>query len=893
MPTGTTAEQTRLLSTKLYAPALGTTLIPRPRLTDRLNEGGRRPCTVLSAPAGFGKTTLLTEWLSRRTGRSGWVSLDRNDNDPALFWAYVVTAFRELDADIGRLALSRLFTPDDVPIQETLSTLINDVARTGEDFVLVLDDYHEIENPLIHEGVAFLLERMPAHLHLVIASRSAPPIPLARLRGQGKLVELTPVDLRFTPVEASAFLTGVMGLEVSPGAVAALERRTEGWIAGLQLAALSMRGRGDVEAFVDSFSGDHRHIADFLVEEVLDRQPERLRTFLLNASVLQRMCGPLCEAVTGDPAARDALEELERGNLFVVHLDDRREWYRFHHLFADVLQARLASRHPDAVPGLHARAAAWFESHDLHAEAVHHALAARDVDRAADLVERSWRVMDRRFQSATWLTWVEALPLDIVLTRPVLTLGYGWALLDSGRIDEGEVRLDQATERLEAGKEGAEVVIADAREFESLPGTMAAARAYVAQARGDLGATERHAREALDLLPRSDPFYRGIPAVIVGMAQWARGELREAHASFADAVHSFQLAGNALYTLSALWAVGELLRQQGRLSEAATTFERALRLDDPVGDKRAHAHRGMASVLLERGDHDGAEAHLREAATAPGEHGHRWHLAMADALEARGDLEGALECVHRAQETHHPGPLPDIPPIHASRARILVGMGRLREALDWAGAEGISLDGEVTYLSEHPMLTLARLHLARMEHGERTPDTLLDSLRRIHDAAESGGRPRGAIEALVLQSRYHAFLGDGQQAGECLDRALDLAESEGFVQVFLQDADGVRPLIREAVARGPHRAVARRLSAALVAVADEGRGTARGLVDPLTRREVEVLRLVAAGLKNRDLAKQLFISESTAKRHLANTYRKLGVTHRTEAVAKANDLRLL
>ena len=442
MPTAAVSRAERLLTTKLHVPTPTGGLVPRRRLVHRLDEGAPR-LTLVVGPAGFGKTTLVAEWLADWSDSVGWVSLDAGDNDPSLFWGYVLAALQQAGVDVGDKVPAMLFAPEPIPPATVLTALINEIARFDGSLALVLDDFHVVDDPGIHEGVAFLLEHMPPSLRLIVISRRELPFPVARLRSQGDLLELTPTELRFTPGEIQTFLEDVMGLILSPEAVSGLERRTEGWIAGLQLAALSMRSRDDPEAFAHAFSGDHRHVADLLVEEVLQREKPEIRSFLLRTSVLERMSAPLCEAVTGVPDGRAMLEELERRRLFVVGLDDRREWFRFHHLFADVLRNRLARVAPDLIPGLHASASRWLEARGLLPEAVHHARSSADVHLLADLVERSWRAMDRDFQAAKWLKWVEPLPSDVIWARPVLTMGVGWALLDTGRIEEAVPYLDR------------------------------------------------------------------------------------------------------------------------------------------------------------------------------------------------------------------------------------------------------------------------------------------------------------------------------------------------------------------------------------------------------------------------------------------------------------------
>ena len=444
-----------LLETKLYVPRSRRGLVPRPRLSERLDRGTASKLTLVSAPAGFGKTTLLTEWLAAGPAApagerlAAWLSLDRADNDPASFWTYVIAALRTVASEVGESALTLLQAPRPPPIETVLTALLNDLGATADDIVLVLDDYHVIDAPEVQDGMAFLLDHLPPWLHVVIASRADPALPLARWRARGELVEIRAAELRFTPDEAAAYLNEMMGLQLTAQDVAALEARTEGWIAALQLAALSMQGRDDVAGFIAGFAGDDRYVVDYLAEEVLQRQPDRVQAFLLQTSILGRLSGPLCDAVTGQGGGKAMLEALDRGNLFLVPLDDRRRWYRYHHLFADVLQARLLDEQPGQVPGLHRRASAWYQQNGEQSVAIGHALAAQDFGRAADLIERAIPAMRMTRQEATVHGWLKALPDEVVRVRPMLSFAVAGALLTGGEPEEVEVRLRDAERWLE------------------------------------------------------------------------------------------------------------------------------------------------------------------------------------------------------------------------------------------------------------------------------------------------------------------------------------------------------------------------------------------------------------------------------------------------------------
>src|SRR5919199_1811962 len=522
-----------ILATKLYLPPPRPNLVVRPRLIARLNDGLRHKLTLISAPAGFGKTTLLSAWVAGRAESTAWLSLDEGDSDPIRFLTYVVAAVQSIAPTIGAEVMAALQSSQPPPTETLLTALLNDLATIPGQVVLVLDDYHLIDARAVDTALSFLLEHLPAQLHLVLATREDPQLPLARLRVRSQLIEVRAADLRFTAGEAATFLTEVMDLDLSADHIAALEERTEGWIAGLQLAGLSMQGRTDIPGFIQAFAGDHRYIADYLIDEVLRRQSEHVRHFLLQTAILDRLSGPLCDAITGQQGGTARLEALERGNFFVVPLDDRRQWYRYHHLFGEVLAAHLRAEHPDLVATLHRRASMWYEQHGLAAEAIHHALAAADVERAADLIEVTVPATQRSRQEATLLGWLMALPDAVVRRRPVLSAAYASTLMSTGRFDGVEQRLHDAERWLDTAVDtharpypeethpsaatgpepGRRMVVVDDEAFRRLPGAITVARAAMALAMGDGAQTLNYARRALDLI-LGERGSGGCPAVV-------------------------------------------------------------------------------------------------------------------------------------------------------------------------------------------------------------------------------------------------------------------------------------------------------------------------------------------------------------------------------------------
>src|ERR671914_660955 len=732
---------TPILATKLYVPPPRPRAVLRLRLTGHLNGGLNGKLTLVSAPAGFGKTTLLGEWVAGCERPVAWLSMDEEDNDPTRFLAYFVAALQTIAPDIGEGVLGVLQSPQPPPIESILTALLNEIDTVPDDFVLVLDDYHVIDGSAVEEALSFVLEHLPPGMHLVIATREDPQLPLARLRARGQLSEVRADDLRFTPDEAAEFLNEAMGLSLSKEDIAALETRTEGWIAGLQLAALSMRGREDVSGFVRAFAGDNRYILDYLVEEVLQRQPERIRSFLLQTSILERLSGPLCDAVTGQEEGNALLETLERGNFFVVPLDDKRQWYRYHHLFADVLHARLLAEQPDRVLELHRRGRAGDGRDDGPSEASQHALAAEDFERAAGLVELAALEMLGSSQETLYRRLM-ALPDEVVRVRPVLSVYYAFALLGRGGFEAFDAHLRDAERWLATSAETSErreapsvdMVVVDEVAFRSLPGTIAVARAYHAGALGDVFCAADHARRALDLLPDDDHLWRGAAASLLGIAYWTLGDLEAAHRSFAEGVSHQQMTGHVRFQIAGTYILADIRIAQGRLNEAVRTYEQSLQVATEQGEPvwgTANLYVGLSELHRERGDLEAAKQHLLRSKEL-GEHGglpetrYRWYVAMARIKEAQGDLDAALDLLDEAERQYVESPDPDVRPVAALKTRVWVAQGRLTEALGWTRERGLSAHDDLSYLREFEHITLARVLLARYKSDREE--------RYIHEA---------------------------------------------------------------------------------------------------------------------------------------------------------------
>jgi LuxR family maltose regulon positive regulatory protein len=905
-----------LLETKFHVPRRQRGLVARSRLSERLSRGAESALTLVSAPAGFGKTTLLTDWLAAAPadGRSvAWLSLDQRDNDPALFWPYLVTALKTAAPAVGAGALSLLQSPQS-PIEAVLATLLNDLDVISNDVLLVLDDYHVIDARDVHDGMAFLLKHLPPQIHLMIASRADPALPLARLRARGELVEIRAADLRFTPDEAAAYLNGVMGLALTAQDVAALEGRTEGWIAALQLAALSMQGRADVSAFIAGFAGDDRYIVDYLAEEVLQRQPEQVQHFLLQTSILDRVCGPLCEAVTGQAGGRDKLAALERGNLFLVPLDHRRQWYRYHQLFADVLQAHLLDEQPADVPNLHRRASVWYEQNGDPAESIRHALAAKDFERAADLVELAIPAMRRSRQEARLRRWLEALPDQVVSARPVLSVGFAGALLVSGELDGVEARLLDAerwldpTTAIRQGSEGpaTAMVVVDDEEFHHLPGMIAVYRAGQALARGELLDTVKHAQRAVDLSPEEDHLSRAAAAGLMGLAFWGSGDLEAGHRAYAACIAGLYRAGHIADTFGCAIALADIRLTQGRLREAMCTYEEALQHAPAAGGSvlrgTADLYVGMSELHRERDDLQAARQQLLRSQELGEDTGlpqnmYRWRVAMARIREAEGDLGGALDLLDEADRLYVSDFFPNVRPVPALKARVLVAQGALGEALDWARERRLSAEDDLSYLREFEHITLARVLLARHTRtpAEGSLDKATRLLERLMRAAGEGERTGSVIEILVLQALAHQARGDIAAAHTSLQRALTLAEPEGYVRIFVDEGPPMASLLRAVAKQGIAESYVHRLRAAIDKTPDTkvSKPANQGLIEPLSERELEVLRLLGTDLDGPDIARELIVSLNTIRTHTKNIYAKLGVNNRRAAVRRAGELDLL
>ena len=899
-----------LIATKLYVPKLQRGLVTRPRLIAHLRRGAETKLTLVSAPAGFGKTTLIADWLGETSDddRSvAWLSLDPVDNEPSSFWTYVVSTLGAAVPSVGSGPLE-LITSSPVPTDLVLTMLLNELATAPGEVWLVLDDYHLVDNHEIGQGMIFLLEHLPPHVHLVLSTRADPDLQLARWRARSELVEIRAADLRFTPEEAAEYLNEATGLRLAARDVEALEERTEGWIAALQLAALSLRGRDDTSSFIAGFAGNDRYIVDYLVEEVLQHQPEPVREFLLRSAVLDRLTGPLCDAVTGRDDGSRMLMTLERANLFLVALDDQREWYRYHHLFADVLRARLLSEQPEQVPLLHQRASRWYERHSLTEESVRHALAARDFDRAANLIELAMSDIRRHRQQAMLFGWLTALPDDTVRRSPVLSVFRGYMLMVSGDLDAVEPRLDDAERALAAVPEGSTPPWADTDDLRTLPAIIAVYRASLAQARGDVASTAEHARRALDLAGPNDHLARGSAAAFLGLAAWANGNVASALETFGQAVASLHAAGSLVDELSSTVVLADLWLAAGRPSKARQLYERALQVaeahGEPVARATAELHVGLSEIDLEAGDLEAAKRHLETAAALGGramtESRYRWFVARALLAQADGDPGEAVNLLDEAEQLFRPGFFPDVRPIAAMKTRIWIADGKLADAADWARERDLSATDDARYLREFDHLTLVRLLLARHRAHQATDaiDQAASLSGRLLEAAATSGRAGSLLEIRMLQALVHDAQGRRSRALECLAQAVAQApEPQAYVRLFLDEGAPMVELLRDAEHQGIADDHPRRLlrfgASAEDDVPDSGQSPAPSSASSLTERELHVLRLLDSELSGPQIARELFVSHNTVRTHTKHIFTKLDVTDRRAAVRRARERGLI
>jgi LuxR family maltose regulon positive regulatory protein len=917
-------------------------------LIERLTAGLYAKLTLISAPAGFGKTTLLSEWMNQipntQYPKTAWLSLDESDNDPARFLTYFVAALQTVEEGLGASVLSAFRAPQPPPVESALTVLINEIAAIPGDLALVLDDYHLITAQPIHKALTFLLDHLPDNAHLVIATRSDPPLHLARLRGRGQLAELRANDLRFRPDEVAAFLNQVVGLNLAADDVAALASRTEGWIAGLQMATLAIRARVSTHGpdtvhiahFIRAFTGSNRFIMDYLVEEVLGQQSPSIQTFLLQTAILDRLSGPLCDAVVdirdwrldiGNntqshsaplrgleypipntqshsaplwgleypiPNTQSILEYLESSNLFIVPLDDEQRWYRYHHLFADLLRQRLRRLQPDVVPELHRRASAWHEQNGSLVSAIEHAFSAGDLERAAGLVEQTAEATWMRGEFATFLNWLEALPDDVVRARPRLCAHQAVLMLLVGRpLSEFKARVQHIMQSGADSLAAAEVAVF---------------HAVYAALKGDVRQGIEHSQRALELLPEDSLFLRSLVVRCLAATYKLTGDVVAASRTLDEAAHIAQKAGDLMGTIVTLHQLAELCIIRGQLCKARALLQRARELaTDRKGRMLPIASRaltGLGMLLWEWNDLQAAAQHLLQGIELAGKWVVTWglgaYLILALVRQAQGDTDSADEAMQTAERLAIEFDATEVDDfiVRAYQARLWIMQGNLDAAVRWAAGRNVERDGAY-HVRETEHITLGQVYLA-----QGRPDEALALLAPLLQSAERLGRTRSVIEISIIQALAHQAQDDVAQALAALQRALSLAEPQGFVRVFVNAGQAMAQLLNLALSQGIAPDYVGKLLAAFAEGTKDPYGGQRtdtpsdassfvSSPSSLSEREMEVLRLIAAGLTNQKIATTLVLALGTVKAHTANIYAKLDVHNRTQAVARARALGLL
>jgi LuxR family transcriptional regulator, maltose regulon positive regulatory protein len=909
---------TPILATKLYIPPPRPQVVLRPRLIERLNEGlsSGRKLTLISASAGFGKTTLVSEWVAGCERPAAWLSLDEGDNDSAHFLTYLVAALQTVSADMGEGVLGALQSPQPPSTESILTALLNEINTVPDHFILVLDDYHVIEATPVENALVFLLEHLPPQMHLVIATREDPHLPLAQLRVRGQLTELRAADLRFTPTEAAEFLNQVMGLDLSAEDIAALETRTEGWIAGLQLAAISMQGHQDTTSFINSFTGSHHFVLDYLVEQVLQKQSESVQTFLLRTSILDRMCGPLCDAVcsagtglhgdadlhsTPSASGQETLEYLERANLFIVPLDNDRYWYRYHHLFAGFLRQRLSQ---SAVPHIgderggvaeyHIRASQWYEDHGLEIEAFQHAAAANDVDRAARLIEGDGIPLHFRGAVTAILNWLESLPTTVLNARPSLWVRSATLLLVTGQTTGVEEKLQAA----EAAMQGIPSAVKGPDDkTRNLIGQIAAARATLALTRYQPEAMLAQARRALEYLPPDNLLSRFSANWTMAMAYQFRGERAAAGRAHTEGLSIAQASGNILNTSLATICLGQIQELENQLYPAAETYRRSLQLlgDDYSPPSASEAYLGLARIFYEWNDLDAAEQHGQQSLQLARQYDRvidRFVICevfLARLKLAQGDVAGAAAMLAEAdQSVRQHNFVHRMPEVAAVQVLMLLRQGDLAAAAQLAKTHELPI-------------SQARVHLAQGD-----PSAALALLSPLRRQVEAKNWQDERLKVMVLQAVAHHAHREKDKAVQLLSDALALAEPGGFVRIFVDEGEPMRMtisdfrLLIEKQLRGQDHKLLGYVDKLLAAFAQPAampqskiQNQKSKMLEPLSERELKVLQLIAQGLSNREISERLFLALDTVKGHNRRIYGKLQVQSRTEAVARARELGLL
>jgi len=872
-----------LLVTKLTIPRIHTDILQRQRLLDLLQESDRLKLTLITAPAGFGKTTLAQLWAKSMDCPVTWFAIDSGDNDPKRFWTYFIAALQAVKPEIGSGAQESLLNP--AAGQELgLTILINEFAELDNPLTLVLDDYHEIESPEIQSGMSFLIDNLPEQLHIIIASRSEPDLPLPRLRARRQMLEVTAADLRFTNQEITDFLQNLFGLQLATKQIESLANRTEGWVAGLQMAALSMQNQDDLDGFIRAFTGSHHHILDYLVEEVLEQQSDNVQLFLLQTSILNGLCAEICEAVTQQIDAQTILDELSQRNLFITPLDDERKWFRYHQLFAEFLRNRLHRRYPDMVSQLHARAALWFIKRKMFPEAVEQLIEGKRYEDAADLIEEHGSHIFWRYHEWVRLhNWLDALPRDLVHGRPTLCAAYGWTYLLAGQHDQLSYYLDAADAALSIEHDNDTI------------GEIIALKAEYAMLEGDFDSALELAADALSYLSEDNLIIRSVGLQIQGYIYRNMGNVREASRYLTGAHHTSLRAGELMIGVFALSDLGNVNVLQGRLNDAFDIYENIIRTSGSAHSANPiSAMLGLGDIWRERNQLEKAIEYLENGIELSQQYNistvtRNGHVLLSYALFAHGDIDEAMRAIDFAVQSAHRSGIDRIATqARAHQMNLLIRQNKLAYAEEWISSRQLSIDEEVSYVRELELVVFARLLIAEQKYNDA-----INLLSRIVANAELDGRSGNAIEDLVLLALAYEKSEDTENALSHLERAVELAVSENYIRVFVDGGTVIAKLLRLLASDSQYTNYLSRILDTFEETPPETVRIEGELIEDLSDREMEVLRLLAVGMSNREIADQLIIGNSTVKTHTLNIYRKLSVKNRTQAVTRARNLNLI
>lgn len=882
-----------IIATKLYFPPMRFKVVARPRLVEKLTAGMRGPLTLISAPVGYGKTTLMSEWHAGLGNDfpAAWLSLDTNDNDLERFLKYLTAALESINPGIVSNTASLLNSPQLPPLEAILTTFINDIDNRDKDIVLVLDDYQVITDPTIHNALSFVLDHCPSNLHLVLLTRVDPPFPLSRLRVRMELTEIRAADLRFTVFEIEDFLTNVMQIKLPTADINALEAQTEGWIAGLQLAALSIQGSNDFSTFMENFSGSHHYVVDYMIEEVLNRQPEEIKSFLLQTSILERMNAQLCNSLTHRTDSQIILEKLELRNLFVIPLDEQRQWYRYHHFFTDLLRNRLQHSHPEKISKLHHLASAWYQKNGFLAEALEHAISGTHYEDAAAMIEDQGNIMLANGAWGQLLKWLKTLPNEIIQPRPLLAIFYIWGLVLSGQMEDVERRLIDLEHALSKGS-------FPIQENKILHWHLQAIRGRAAYLSGDFQMAVDLTSKALDNLDEQEKTFRSILGITLGSSYFLAGELSDASRILAETQKVSQQADNLMYAIDAAGALAQIQEAQGNLRDAAETYQEIIHLSqNHVNTNLMAAYLNLGNVLYEWNKLEEAEKKY-QACLEISEKIHSLDgtlfalLGLAKTSQAQWDADRAAKFIQQAEQSL-PNFSQSILGLHAEAllAQMALSRGDLKSAVNWAA--GHSLPAEESLISNLFMRKVEYLTIARMMILQNRAEEAEIFLEKVYNCAEVAGLFSCQIEALVLIAFARGQQYNTSGAIMALVQALEYAEPAGYIRIFADVGAPFIELLQQAGLQSNLRVYVQKILSAINSTELNAPATGNGLPDLLSERELEVLELLALGKTNKEIAQALFLATGTVKKHLYNIYSKLGVNNRTECARRAQEMKLI